>query len=167
MIWEICRSPKWKLYAKGGAYRKWYNNIEHLVDWSDYARGFYKKNGGLLKEEFVKNEGITWTFATSYKASFRKKDTGIVFSSVSPAIFNKDFVLQEEAIGFLNSKVSEYLLNVLDPTMANNVGEILSLPIIDKENDKSTQLTLDNISFSKSDWDSFETSWDFKRHPLV
>lgn len=72
-------------------------------------------------------------------------------------------------LAYVNSRVSEYFLSLMNPTLNFLVGDILSLPVITdktKENDIGI-LVQDNISLSKSDWDSFETSWDFKRHPLV
>ena len=74
-------------------------------------------------------------------------------------------------LGFINSKITEHCLSILNPTLNFLVGDILSLPII-FPTDQSTMTTInelvqENIQLSKDDWDSYETSWDFKKHPLI
>ena len=167
MIWEISRSEKWTLYAKGGAYRKWYGDIDYVVNWSDDARAEYASHGGLVNSMFWGKEGITWTIVTAYKASFRYKQMDVIYSSVSPTIFNKSFELDKYTLGLLNSKVAEALLNVMNPTLATNVSDILGIPYIESDKDIIETIVDECIAISKDDWDSFETSWDFQRHPFI
>lgn len=167
MIWEVQRKDKWELYAKGGAYRKWYGDIEYLVDWSESARNEYASHGGLVNEKFWNKEGITWTIVTAYKASFRFKQLPVIYSSVSPTIFDNTFSLNEYVLALLNSKVAEAALDAINPTLATNVSDILGLPLIYSHRDAVEKIVSKNINISKIDWDSFETSWDFSIHPLI
>jgi len=167
MIWEVPRSEKWALYAKGGAYRKWFGNIEYLVEWTDSSQKEYASHGGLIKREFWNKVGITWTIVTSYKPSFRIKPSPVIYSSVSPTLFFQDFSFNEYDLAFLNSKVAEALIDIVNPTLATNVSDILGLPIIREDIEYVKTQAMNCISLSKTDWDSFETSWDFTRHPLV
>lgn len=167
MMWEVPRSDRWALYAKGGAYRKWYGDIEYLVDWSESARREYASHGGLVNERFWEKEGITWTLVTAYKASFRCKPAPVIYSSVSPTIFDSTFELNKYILALLNSKVSEALLNAMNPTLATNVSDILGLPIRYHNEEEVKMIVDQNINYSKTDWDSFETSWDFVKHPFV
>ena len=167
MLWEVPRSEKWKLYAKGGAYRKWYGDIEYLVEWTDLAKTEYASHGGLVNERFWDKEGITWTIVTSYKASFRLKQIPVIYSSVSPTIFDDSYKVNKFVLGLLNSKVSEALLNAMNPTLATNVSDILGIPFIQENISEVEKRVKENIELSKKDWDSFETSWDFQQHPLV
>lgn len=166
--WEVSRlCTKWVFYAKGGTYRKWYGNIDYLVDWSEEARTEYKKHGGLIKQKFMGKEGVTWSIIAGYKTSFRVKQAEIVYSSVSPTIFKSEFVARKDVLGYLNSKVAEHLLDILDPTLATNVGDVLNLPYIENEEKKVSKIVEELVQLSLADWDSYETSWDFARHPLL
>ena len=95
MLWEVPRSDRWTLYAKGGAYRKWYGDIEYLVEWTDAAKKEYASHGGLVNAQFWGKEGITWTIVTAYKASFRFKQAPVIYSSVSPTIFDSSYKLNK------------------------------------------------------------------------
>ena len=167
MLWEVPRSDRWTLYAKGGAYRKWYGDIEYLVEWTEAAKKEYASHGGLVNAQFWGKEGITWTIVTAYKASFRFKQASVIYSSVSPTIFDSSYKLNRYILALLNSKASEALLNVMNPTLATNVGDILGIPFLKKDANNVEKITEHSIALSKFDWDSFETSWDFKRNPLV
>ena len=167
LIWEVPRSDKWTLYAKGGAFRKWYGDIEYLAEWTDTAKAEYEKHGGLVNKMYWNKEGITWTIVTAYKASFRYKQEPVIYSSVSPTIFNSSFSLDKYVLALLNSSVAENLLSIMNPTLATNVSDILGIPYIERDKEKVEKIATDCICTSKIDWDSFETSWDFQRHPLV
>lgn len=167
--WEIQESSKkWVQYAKGGEYRKWYGNIYYVVNWDEEAKKEYKSHGGLLKEEYKNNEGMTWSIVTSYKPSFRLKDKGVVFSSVSPTIMN-DYKFNYYILGLLNSIVTEKMLELINSTLATNVSDVLALPVIFNEEKTNVidNLVKCNIDLSKEDWNSFETSIDFTKHPLL
>ena len=166
--WEIVRSNKWVLYMNGGNYRKWYGNLLEVVDWSDDAQQEYAKHGGLVDKNNVKAYGISWNGICGDLYGFRIKPKGIPFSSSSPTIVTRTDEPPCAVLGMLNSKVGHEILSALNPTLQLNVGEVLDSPLVLPENpDKILDRTHHNIELSANDWDSYETSWDFKRHPLV
>ena len=165
--WEIMPSKKWYPYANGGDYRKWYGNNIDVVDWSDEAKSFYDSHGGLLKEIYWAINGITWNDISQLHAGYRAKLINQAFSSCSPTIIRVDSdEFDFNLLGFLNSKVSDWINAVTNSTLHTLVGNVLTYP--DKTmNANSKDIVKENINFSKKDWDSFETSWDFKKHPLI
>ena len=168
LCWEIdSKSNKWVPYGKGGEFRKWYGDHYYVVDWSEPAQEFYASHGGLLNRRFWNHSGITWSFVSSYKPSFRFKIPEMMFSSVSPTIFTNNLDADLYALGLLNSKVGEKYLQIVSSTIGTNVGEVLRIPYIQKTTDDVIRLVEQCIDISRNDWDSFETSWDFQRHPLV
>lgn len=168
---------KWFPYNKGGSYRKWYGNNEFLVNWENdgyeikqLATELYKCMTRTIKNiQFYFQEGITWSTLSSGNFSARYCTNGFLFDTKGSTCFfdNKDMI--PYSIAFLNSKVATMLLKVLAPTMDFNAGSIARLPI---KFDKSYFKLIFNIvekciSDSRTDWDSFETSWDFKKTPLI
>lgn len=165
---------KWYPYCNGGNYRKWYGNNEDVVDWFDDGRevkNFFDENGKLRSrpqnQQFYFQEGGTWTAISSSTFSVRYFPKGYIFSNAGMAIFTEINLLLT-IIGFLNSKITRKYLSIYNEGLNYNQGDIAKLPIV---NDLSDEILLNvvkqNISFSKSDWDSFETSWDFTIHPLL
>ena len=159
---------KWLPCSMGGMYRRWYGNVVNVIDWSEEARKFYKKNpaGRIIRKEFWDKIGITWGKISSSKSSFRllKKD----YMYQETAILLDDLEENTLLLAILNSHVTDKILEALNPTMNYQLKDIISIPIpqIDEANNV---IRVSNccIDLSKSDWDSFETSWDFKRHPLI
>ena len=165
---------KWYPYCNGGSYRKWYGNNEDVVDWLDDGRevkNFFDKNGKLRSrpqnQQFYFQEGGTWTAISSSTFSVRYFPKGYIFSNAGMAIFTEINLLLT-IIGFLNSKISRKYLSIYNEGLNYNQGDIAKLPIVNDLNDEMlVNLVNQNISLSKSDWDSFETSWDFAEHPLL
>ena len=164
---------KWYPYCKGGGYSKWYGFMDKIVEWEN--DGFVLRNlrddAGKIKSrpqntKYYFKEGLTWSSITSYKLSLRYMNN-CIFGGGGSAMFINDSPLCYLAL--INSKVTEYSLNVLNPTLNFLVSDILALPLRDlsNENEIIQSLSQENIDYSKADWDSFETSWDFKKHPLV
>ena len=162
----------WFPYANGGVYRKWYGNNLDVVLWHNDGQRLQTEkveDGSRLRAvnlnlDYIFNEGLTWNSITSSKNSFRMLQKGFLFSSASNAWFgNHELYI----LSFLNSKVSVELLKVKNPTLNANPGDIAALPIKISREDVIVHLTTENLEISKSDWDSFETSWDFEVHPLV
>lgn len=166
--WEVGRTPKWKTYSKGGEYRKWYGNIIHIIDWGYKAINFYKNNysSTLLNKKYIDKEGIVYTKVSSKGTGFRYFEGG-VFDKGGPEICN--ITLLNYTIGLLNSSVFNYYIDLVNPTINLQVRDIKGFPIIiDRQNLEAVEsLAKSNIAISRTDWDSFETSWDFKRHPLL
>lgn len=165
--WEVSlNDTKWKPYANGGDFRKWYGDHLDLVDWSTEARDFYAQHSGLCNEKYWDKEGITWGAITSNCNSYRIKCKEFLFSSASPTIFNEEYFCNKSVLAFLNSKVCAFLSNIINPTLNQNVNDTLRLPYVGDIKEISS-LCNECIRISKIDWDSFESSWDFTTHPLV
>ena len=167
-------SHKWYPYCKGGGYSKWYGFMNIVVNWENdglILRNIRDKNGRIKSRpqntRYYFKEGLTWSTITSYKLSLRYMNNCIFGGGGSAMFCNKDMFFY---LGYINSRVAEYALSLLNPTLNFLVGDILSLPVISpyEEKKKTTESYVkENIALSKADWDSFETSWDFEGHPLV
>lgn len=177
----IQSKKKWFSYNKGGERRRWYGNNEYIVNWEnngqeikDNTRLHYPQLGDNLGWK-ISNENqyfkplLTWTFISSSGfGGVRYKTAGFICDVQGSMIVADNNRLMYLA-GILCSKIAAYILNITNPTMSIQVKDIANLPAI-IESDKEfnvQQFVEDNIHKEKSDWDSFETSWDFKRHPLV
>ena len=166
--WEIVPSNKWQSYANGGDFRRWYGNYIDLVDWSKNATNFYNNHGGLYNTKFWNKSGICWNLITSYKNSFRFKDAKSHYSSASPTIISNNYELDLIVLGFLNTELVTYILDMFNPTLNTTVSDVLNLPFaIGTQSQVVEKIVLSNIQLTRIDWDSFETSWDFKKHPLI
>lgn len=166
--WEISDTVRWHPYANGGEYRKWYGNHYDVVDWSPNARKSYADQGGLYNEKFWNVAGLCWNLITSYKNGFRIKNDNFHYSSGSPTIFSYDPFKDKVVLGFLNTGIAFYLISVINPTINTTVNDILSLPLNSGNQDEKIVSCVDIcISCAKSDWDSFEISWDYIIHPFL
>ena len=166
----------WFPYIKGGSFRKWYGNEEYLVNWKyngrdvkQYAAKLYKSYSRTIKNisEYLK-PCISWGMVTSGDISVRFYPAGQIFDIAGCCCFSKDDV-RLYLLAFMNSKVANVCTKIINPTINMNVGDIANLPLlIDMSKKPEIDISTDIcISISKSDWDSYETSWDFKRNPLV
>ncbi|MDR3063642.1 MAG: BREX-1 system adenine-specific DNA-methyltransferase PglX, partial [Methanobrevibacter sp.] len=172
MHWEIDNrkiGSKWALYAKGGEYRKFYGNIEIVVDWSEEARSFYKNNktSNLLNEHYWYKKGITFTKISSKGASFRYMPENCIFDMGGPSLIEVENLWY--CLGFLCSKIAENYLKMMNPTLNTQIKEVKVLPIIISAEIKEEVeiLTKRNVEISKEDWDNYETSVDFLVHPFL
>ena len=163
----VTSEKKWFPVTRGGPYRKWYGNLEEVVFLANdgHAIKTNGKNYRLRDKRYYFRPGLTWTMITSYKLSVRLAQEGILFGNGGPTTFVNDKRLY--LLALLNCKVAEYVISVVNPSINTVISDICLVPILlgnitDVEN--KTQKCLD---LSKTDWDSFETSWDFTRHPLV
>lgn len=160
---------KWFPYNKGGDFRKWYGNNECVINW--------ESNGHLVREfagSVIRNPdcffmpSITWSKISSGSIAFRFKPAGHVFDVAGTSVFSDQKSLKYLQ-GACNSSVIMRVASMLSPTLNFEVGQIATYPII--QNDEQEPLVNDMVDscreLSKTDWDSFETSWDFIRHPLV
>ena len=164
---------KWYPYCKGGGYSKWYGFMDKVVDWKDdgnILRNLRDSNGKIKSRpqniRYYFKEGLTWSTITSYKLSLRYMNH-CIFGGGGSAMYMSSNLYYN--LCFVNSKVTEYFLSFMNPTLNFLVGDILGLPIIIDESKKEVvePLARNNINISKIDWDSFEPSWDFKTHPLL
>lgn len=166
---------KWFPYNKGGDFRKWYGNNSSVVNWENDGReirNYKDQNGRLLSRPQNTNcffsPSITWSKISSGSIAFRFKPAGHIFDVAGTSVFS-----DEESLKYLqgacNSSVIMRVASMLSPTLNFEVGQIATYPII--QNEEQEPLVNDMVDscreLSKTDWDSFETSWDFKRNPLV
>lgn len=168
-------SEKWYPYAKGGAFRRWNGNQEYVVNWQ--YNGFEVKN-------FVDERGkqrsrpqntayyfkkcMTYSAITSYKLSLRYLNH-CIFGGGGDSIHAKNDKFFDYILAFANTELQTKILRIISPTMNFEVDHLKKLPIIINESkmDHISHLVNESVSNSKTDWDSYETSWDFKRNPLV
>lgn len=165
---------KWFPYNKGGAFRKWYGNVDYTVNWEndgeevkafrDEKNRTLSSNMGVAGLPFIFKLNITWSKVTIGKFSVRYLPEGFLFDVSGCSIYSNEEELLY-LLGLLNSSVIDELLTVLSQSVNYEVGSIKKLPVLYEKIDKS--LVIGNIELAKKDWDLFETSWDFKRHPLV
>jgi type II restriction/modification system DNA methylase subunit YeeA len=172
--WEIQnnkmgKNKKWVPYSKGGSYRKHYGNNEFVIDWTPEARNFYNTNptSNLLNEKYWYKEGITYTLVTTKGTSFRYLPKGFVFDMGGPTINYIENIFY--ILALFNSKIVSLYLAVLNPTINMQVKDIKRVPIYVNYGklERVTLIEKSNVEICKNDWDSFETSWDFSKHPLL
>lgn len=155
---------KWRFVSKGGAYRKWYGNDDYVIEWgNDGEIMLNHPNTTLRSKESYFQEGIVWNRISMGDACFRFWSSDKLVTDVGPILYKGTL----ELLGFLNSKIANTLLKILNPTIHYNTGDMEKLPCIDGKDDYIQQIVENSIDISKNDWNSFETSWDFKRHPLI
>ena len=161
------KSDRWAKYSNAGGLRKYFGIEWEVVDWSEEAKKNYDCHGGLLNSDYWNKEGITWNLVSSHSAAFSIKHQEFIYSSGSPTIFNPFFICDHYLLGFLNTKIAQSLLKLMNPTINTTAGDVLSLPYIQSDSGEIESLVSQNISISRADWDSHETSWDFKENELV
>lgn len=175
LFWEVGarsvgRKGSWATYSKGGDFRRWSGNLHWLVSIKKDAIEFYRSNptSNLLASKYWYSEGICYTMLTSGKPSFRLLPPTGGFDMAGPCICNLG-QNKNWALGFLNCSIAADVLSMLNPTLNMQARDIKALPVlISAEHQPAINSLVDNnVSISKTDWDSFETSWDFKRHPLL
>lgn len=167
---------KWFPCNSGGEFRKWSFNNELVVNWEDDGyeiRNLKNKQGKLAARpqntQYYFKEGLTWNKLSSSKFAVKYKATGFIFDDTSRSLFisNNDELFY--LLGLLCSCVTFNYFKTLNPSMSFTNGDIERIPYILSESVKPRidSLVSENISLSRTDWDSFETSWDFARHPLL
>ncbi len=173
-LWEVSyksvgKENKWVKHPKGGSYRRWYGNVEWVIDWSKEARSFYRKDrvARILPEYLWWRKGISWTLLTSGLQGYRDYQDDCIFNLAAPTLFFDDEEDRVYVLGLLNSPISIKLISLFNPTLNNNIGDIQSIPFIKNNVLTITSLVKQNIYISKTDWDAHETSCDFKGNELV
>lgn len=175
-IQAMYTGKKWFPYSKGGSFRKWYGNNEYIVNWQDNGKeiaSFVGPDGKLRStirnRQYYFSEGGAWSSLASGPFSMRYVPKGFIFDSKGPMCFPKDESLVCYMVANLNSNVVNVLLNILSPTLDYSVGALAKIPTYISEQSKDAIETISkkNIAESKKEWDSFEESWNFKKHPLI
>ena len=167
---------RWFPCNKGGEYRKWYGNNYYIVNWEN--DGFEIRNNidekGKLKSrpqnvEFYFKEGMTWSTLSTGPLSMRYSAQGNIFETKGSVCFPNDKKELPYLLAFMNCKIVDSVMGFISPTIDYHEGPIGKIPIImdDKYRNKIITLSKKNIFIAKLEWDVFENSWNFKRHPLV
>ena len=160
-----------KLYApynKGGEYCKWYGNRDLVIKFDNVNYDILQNQGNHLpSKQYYFSECATWSALTTSGFSCRYCENGFVFDTKGSSLFcnNRDELLTY--MGFLNSIVANEIFKMLSPTVDYNAGTVANVPILSRKNEKVNYIVEDNIEKTKRAADSFETSWDFQRHPLL
>ena len=175
LFWEVdyrnISNECWAKCARGGGYRKYYGNDDNLILWTPKARQHYKSDSiaRIVPEVLRFRSGITWSYITSGEPSFRRLLENELFEKAGTSIFVNDAACINGLLGLLNSVVAKELLKIISPTINYQVRDIFSIPVAKKvlASNYINYLVDQNTDIEKMDWDSYETSWDFKRNPLV
>lgn len=160
---------RWYPATKGGDYRKWYGNNEYVVDWQFDGKRIRGCKGSAIRNPQINfKSGLTWTGISSKALGIRYCPSGFVYLISGKGITGNDEWLKY-TLGFCCSKVANEILKITSPTLSFEVGYIASLPLKVSNDDKQEidELVSENIQLAKDDWDSFETSWNFTKHPLL
>ena len=164
---------KWFPASNGGQYRKWYGNMEDVVYWYDDGyeiRNLFNPNGKLKSRpqnmEYYFKKGLTWSALTSKKLSLRISPIGNIITGAGYGLFNDEFSLLT-IMGFLNSKIATYFSSIFSETLNFEVGILNRMPILIKDHSEINRLVLRNIIISKENWDNYEVSFDFIKHPFM
>jgi hypothetical protein len=167
---EIGIGKKWLFYAKGGGFRRWYGNNEYVVNWLPETIAHYKKDKicRIIPEDYWYQKGISMNLMATNEPCFRflREDTT---HDIAASSFYVDEAHYDVILGLLNSIISKAFMNIFNPTLSFQLGDVSKIPFVKFENEypKISAIVQENISISKCDWDSFEVSWDFIKHPLL
>ena len=160
----------WFPFNSGGYYRRWFGNIENVVNWKDNGAAIKATGKAIIPSESLYFlEAITWSKVSSGAISFRYQPDGVIPGDAGPCLYSErgyDYLL-----GFLNSNLITLFLQVLSPTLNFEVGTLANIPIkqdISRENEETiSSIASEAVGFARADWDNFETSWDFGDQPLL
>lgn len=158
-------------YNKGGSFRKWYGNMDYVLGYDQKYNNYMDTLGGHRHDNpsFYCKKAVTWSLTNSGSFGARGRPCGSIFDVNGMSLFVHDDALYNYLLGLLCSKISSECMRINNPTLASQVGDVARIPVkieLDKK-EIIDNCVEDNIRLEKEDWDSFETSWDFKAHPLV
>lgn len=168
--YEFDNSIRWAPTDKGGPFRKWYGNKSNITYWANNGWEIkHNEKSAVRNEEFFFKLHYGWTLVSSGGFSVRYFDGGYILDTASNCVYTKDDKPNHSLLALMNSKLGNYYLHLINPTLNNSCGVVGKIPVVYDSNKKLQIDTLveQNIAISKDDWDSFETSWDFEQHPLI
>lgn len=165
---------RWFPCNKGGDYKKWFGNNSYVVNWANDGyeiRNFKNSSGKLMSRpqniQFNFHEGLTWSSISSGMIAMRYSSPMMMFESKGSMCFVHDARNLRQVQAYLNSKVGNFYVSALSPNYDYTEGAVEKVPIKLVESQEIDSLADLNIALAKEDWDSFETSWDFKEHPFI
>jgi hypothetical protein len=167
---KVGRGKKWLPYAKGGSFRRWFGNMESVVDWSDEARRHYRQDSScrIVPDYLWYRPGITWSRVGTDLRSFRLLPHDSTFDMVGSSVFVKEEKDIPFLLGLLNTHVTQNILELLNPSIDLQVKDVRNVPI-PNELDRATvvRIVAELMEGFRTDWNNFETSWDFRDLPLL
>lgn len=169
----VSSNKKWFAYNKGGGARKWYGNNDYIVNWENRGHDIFvnakqdKRNVQDYPNELKFTPSVTWSLINSGTPTFRYKQGNL--SDIAGMSFYKAHDKLKYLLAFCNTNVASKTLKLIAPTMNFQAGDVGRLPILQRKQDEEVikKIVDENILLSQRDWDSYETSWDFKHHPLI
>ena len=167
VTFQADKSFKWYPYNKGGSFRRWYGNNEYVLNWEDDGHEVRAYKGAFPRNtQYYFRAGLTWSDVATGLISMRQMPRGFAFDTCAPCLFAKDETTEIDLLALFNTKVAQKYMDLMSPTMHYTCGTLVNVPfIVSKES--ISDIVHKCIFHSQSDWDSYETSWDFKRNPLV
>ncbi|ERL63647.1 hypothetical protein L248_2487 [Schleiferilactobacillus shenzhenensis LY-73] len=164
---------KWFPYNKGGAFRKWYGNYDYVVNWYNdgHEMQTYRRKDGKVhsitpSKEFYFREAITWSDVTSGLFAARYRESGSIHDVTGMSAFGKTGRTDLfQLLGLLNSKVTNYVFKIVNPTIHLQIGNFSTLPVLNGQDVQP--IVLQNVNLTRIDWDASETSWAFKTQPVL
>ena len=171
----VASKKKWFPYNKGGEFRRWYGNNDYLVNFEDEGAAIFdtaRRDGRAvtnMRSELRFRTTVTWSLISSALPAFRLKEYGFLYDKAGLSFYPPSKGDALYALGLCNSSFSVKLLQCLAPTLNFQLGDIWRIPyFVDRPFSSTVEsLVEDNIALSRSDWDAFEESWNFKRHPII
>jgi hypothetical protein len=167
---------KWFPYNKGGGFRKWYGNADYLVNFANWGKEIcdyidktsaVSSNGRIINRKYYFKPSLSWSFISSSYFGVRVSEGGFIFDVAGSSLFLEP-AQSAWLIGFLCSKTAFNFMTNLNPTLNFQVGNVADLPIAFPINPlQPVEVSTEAVNLSKTDWDNFETSWDFQTHPLL
>ncbi|HHU54036.1 MAG TPA: BREX-1 system adenine-specific DNA-methyltransferase PglX [Clostridiaceae bacterium] len=166
----IENGKKWIPYNKGGQRRQWYGNYDYLVNWENDGYEIRNFNRAVIRnQEYHFKEAITWGLITSGGFSIRYRTGGGIHDVSGMSAFYNGSISLKYILGLMSTPIADKIFKMLNPTINLQVGDFKNFPVLTDDNKESkiVEIVEQCLDISKTDWDSFETSWDFSRHPLL
>ena len=173
---SVSSNKKWFPYNKGGSYRKWYGNYDYVVNWENDGqdiKNFKFPNGKqrsvVRNPNYYFREAITWSLITSGGFSIRYRSAGSIHDVSGMSAFSSSHDKLMNILGLMNTPIGNHVFKMLNPTINLQIGDFNSFPVLDKaiDNPEINEKVTEAVAISKIDWDAFEISWNFKKHPLI
>ena len=161
---------KWVPYLKGGEFRKWFGNNSYVINWENDGEKLKSFPKAVLRNiKYSFRENLTWSVISSGCPAFRYTPRGFMFDGTGSCLFDNGSKSGPFVQGFLNSNIGRHFATLMSPTLTFEIGQISNYPIIPDgiQSPNVEELVLSNRGLAERDWDSFETSWNFKRSPLI
>lgn len=159
---------KWFPHNKGGGFRRWYGNQDYVLNWKNNGEEIKNYPGAIIRNpSFYYKSAVSWSVICSNKLNFRFYPVGVIPNMCGMCCYTDDFDTQIYILGLSNSKISELLFNIMNPTLNLSNGVFGKLPYIYSKSEEINPIVQENIFISRQDWDAHETSWGFQRNELL